>query len=1253
MNYISKWCLLCGKDHQGFDKKNWWRMVRKDELGNFWVGQPSTGTLLIKDKVVIGSSEEIFLVRNILDETVVGWVCQPSWQRAENVVNISSLNTQEQGREPKDLLYSLELADMKKENEMLKTNIDSLETEISKIKLRLRLESSQQKTLFSNKVISTFTSPASIYRALGIKVDGDGEKIKTNLIETEFIKPIENMSERRLRTLLKSIDLPIQTVLGAFHNDKMGLLKLYAANSNNSSRSCAQRVLNLDILKEMPIVQDAVKSYNNATSSEEKTRILSFLSQQFQEKELNALDFDEPITRYKHNKARSHAKAFSAGGKNFTSRAIHRDRINIKAYEDALAFITNEENIQRVAFGTKDVLLSDGTKISVPNALRIELRNRMFKNYKKLHMDPEGSYCGISESKFYELSTIATPGGQQKTMAGLDNISQRYGNENFDLVRELIQNLLNINNEIAYIYQNLLNQINQLQDYLKYSFKKHLLKYSPVGWHCIGRAIGGVECDSICLECSKISIDADEATTCQFCHENSLWSNDCPASCGNHSAFCPECNLIDLVFLEIDGILDLSKKYLSATQFEDKNYLAKLYKKSVMKYIGHLVRSHIEEQNKIDRRENLTLDSVEITADFKMKWTMLLLKETQQEWFGKAGVTWHGMMVIYRYAADSLNDEYTVDYYHTLSDDKKEDGFFVASDLLIIAQEIRRIAPERISALLTTDAAGCYSGKYLALILPYISKWSGLRFLEHNLGEAGRNKSALDGNFGTCGEAVRNTVASGHGPANSAHTVANSLRLSSLSNTNVKVIELDRTKHIKLKPSAISQIPIRFMAHRRYEYDKETGDFIGIRFFKHQFFGLGKFFSKADVSKCFIKRPILFGVKIIDENGIATESASIESNSDSDSDSDSDESIELDSEVVGGELDERVREVVEDLEVVREDFEETFSSKPAQDQPAPPTGLKRPAGKEARNITLDQKRQKRLERRRKRVIRWDKKKAKISVEFDKLKAKKSDSDGFWCPNAYCNRFFQSKNWLERHVNLINQCPQSSIANFQRVNSKKSAGNGEWIAPRPFVKCEDLIKKLASEGIILGETSSLKVFVDKDDPDQQVFFEPSPLPRQSQASEAELVQPLSFPSPPPVGYAAKRRRVKGGGTTISTKMTKKQLDFLTWCYERGAKEKGDKLSPIVAASLMKIHGLPLGEIRFSNDKFWKANVPPSPTFRECELLDHWKIRPWFSGQKAAFNKKIEKARQCAVESITSVNIDEASSDDDDNSDDENE
>jgi hypothetical protein len=174
-------------------------------------------------------------------------------------------------------LDELNDAVVKSQNEAdaeLLENTLKYESKINDLQSRIRLLSSnkaQQRTL-TGKVISSLRTPSSIYDALGLKVDGDGASISSNLIETTFQKPIENMSERRLRTLLKSIDLPIQTVLGAFHNDKMELLKLYSANSNKSSRSSAQRVLNLDILKEMPIVQDAVKSYNTATSSEEKTR---------------------------------------------------------------------------------------------------------------------------------------------------------------------------------------------------------------------------------------------------------------------------------------------------------------------------------------------------------------------------------------------------------------------------------------------------------------------------------------------------------------------------------------------------------------------------------------------------------------------------------------------------------------------------------------------------------------------------------------------------------------------------------------------------------------------------------------------------------------------------------------------------------------------------------------------------------------------------------------------------------------------
>lgn len=63
-------------------------------------------------------------------------------------------------------------------------------------------------------------------------------------------------------------------------------------------------------------------------------------------------------------------------------------------------------------------------------------------------------------------------------------------------------------------------------------------------------------------------------------------------------------------------------------------------------YIAHLVRGQVEAKAKAARRSQLKPEQVEVTLDYKMKWTALLLKECQLEWFGKAGIAWHGAMFI-------------------------------------------------------------------------------------------------------------------------------------------------------------------------------------------------------------------------------------------------------------------------------------------------------------------------------------------------------------------------------------------------------------------------------------------------------------------------------------------------------------------------------------------------------------------------------------------------------------------------------
>ena len=48
-----------------------------------------------------------------------------------------------------------------------------------------------------------------------------------------------------------------------------------------------------------------------------------------------------------------------------------------------------------------------------------------------------------------------------------------------------------------------------------------------------------------------------------------------------------------------------------------------------------------------------------------------------------------------------------------------------------------------------------------------------------------------------------------------------------------------------------------------------------------------------------------------------------------------------------------------------------------------------------------------------------------------------------------------------------------------------------------------------------------------------------------------------------------------------------------------------------------------------DPYMKANSDGKPTFRLKDLLDVWRIKPWFSQQKQAFNKKLQAAAQAAA------------------------
>ena len=56
---------------------------------------------------------------------------------------------------------------------------------------------------------------------------------------------------------------------------------------------------------------------------------------------------------------------------------------------------------------------------------------------------------------------------------------------------------------------------------------------------------------------------------------------------------------------------------------------------------SHIVRAINQERAKIDILDNLTAQQVLVVMDWAMKWLPRSHRETQSEWFGKRGISWH------------------------------------------------------------------------------------------------------------------------------------------------------------------------------------------------------------------------------------------------------------------------------------------------------------------------------------------------------------------------------------------------------------------------------------------------------------------------------------------------------------------------------------------------------------------------------------------------------------------------------------
>eukprot|EP00951_Prasinocladus_malaysianus_P016054 scaffold124502_cov35-Prasinocladus_malaysianus.AAC.1 len=729
-------------------------------------------------------------------------------------------------------------------------------------------------------------------------------------------------------------------------------------------------------------------------------------------------------------------------------------------------------------------------------------------------------------------------------------------------------------------YATLTDRINAYQHFLKHEMLDHLVEHSPIAAHCMCRLLGGQEHGFNCHQCAEREASSRyRKKTCDACLERKAYCTDCPESCGGHAQHCDLCDQRYVIFEELRSMLRLLKE---APGFPQRLYEDRECEKRLGLYIAHLVRGRVEADAKAARRDET--DDEDEPAD---------------------------------------PDEYIIEYYDDISDDKKEDGFSVLSCMQADLTTYKEHNPEITEARITTDGAAVYAGKYLAHCLPLLGAWTGVKILDRSIGEAGMNKSSLDAHFGTASPHVKAQVAAGVGDAALAAEVVDLMHSGGgMKSTTCREVIMQRRRQQKLKPGVLADVPIRSIAYRQFQYAAD-GTWEGTTFFKHGICGEGKYVS----------------VNILNRNWEATVQGPT--------------GVMICGRVADGEDSMRYKKT-EVITILAKDERQEDSSAAAV--PSASTSNIHPSSGVGQN-ELQQpsvQKQKAADELQRKQKRQQNKKDRAAAETQHIANLQQESMGSWCPVNGCNRFFRSTYWLEQHKHSRG-CPDGGTNPFR--SSRHRLKSGVKVVTPPYVSAEDMIKMaigapasrlratvkrhVGPSGIDASAASELRQFIyDTDVNSSGLLDEGEPDVPASNGSvkllSGEIYQCPVFSAGACMKSSARSR----------AKYTRGQLDFLDYAYARGVDHKGAKMSAREAATAMKVFGTRQGFITFGcraptgcscptviirdgrngmpsarEQCLWKPEGQGvTCSFRAPELLEHWAFRSWFSGQKAAFVSK---------------------------------
>ena len=236
----------------------------------------------------------------------------------------------------------------------------------------------------------------------------------------------------------------------------------------------------------------------------------------------------------------------------------------------------------------------------------------------------------------------------------------------------------------------------------------------------------------------------------------------------DHTDKCDRCQGLLENLTEIERLLS-ETKFPSDEERDEAVYLFQTAKLAILSWKAHILRLANQDQARLDALEHLGEGDVLIVNDWAMKFLPQRYRESQADWFGKRGISWH-ISVVYCCLDGVLQWQ---GFIHIIQSCKQG-----SSSVVRIMQDVLstiKLENKEISqASFQQDNVGCYHSSEIILSCPLISASTGVKIHRIDFSDPQGGKGAADRLAATCKSHVRIFINKGN-DVTTAHQLKDAL----------------------------------------------------------------------------------------------------------------------------------------------------------------------------------------------------------------------------------------------------------------------------------------------------------------------------------------------------------------------------------------------------------------------------------------------------------------------------------------------